>query len=47
MRTPDDVSTEDSTRALVASETILNGTQVSSGEIGGNSVFSVATTDFA
>ncbi len=38
----EEISTEDSTRALVP-ETIRNGTQVSSGEIGGNSVFSVAT----
>ena len=37
-----EVSTEDTTRALVP-DTVRLGTQVSSGEIAGNSVFSVAT----
>jgi two-component system sensor histidine kinase ChvG len=37
-----EISTEDSTRAMVP-DTVREGTQVSSGEIGGNSVFSVAS----
>ncbi|MFK7938515.1 MAG: sensor N-terminal transmembrane domain-containing protein [Roseovarius sp.] len=40
-----ELSTEDSTRAMVA-DTIRDGTQVSSGQIAGNSVFSVASPIF-
>lgn len=37
-----EISTEDSTRAMVP-DTVRDGTQISSGEISGNSVFSVAS----